>query len=117
MDGLSAKVYISGPISERPNGNREAFETAADHLKGAGYEPVNPHDVDPVHTGPCFGRAVVTEFGTHGYACHLIADLWALADCEWIFFLADWENSPGARVEAVFAETLGIRRVMGKSPW
>ena len=38
------RIYVSGPITGRPNLNREAFAWAAGALGIAGHSAVNPHD-------------------------------------------------------------------------
>jgi hypothetical protein len=38
------RIYISGPITNRPDNNRAAFAEAAEQLKAAGHEPINPLD-------------------------------------------------------------------------
>lgn len=42
------KVYVAGPMSAfwREEYNREAFETAAKHLRELGFEPIIPHELD-----------------------------------------------------------------------
>jgi hypothetical protein len=112
------KVYISGPIAGRVDGNRLAFRAAARRLREAGYEPVDPHEVSHEHVGStwgphasflhCFGRDTGREGDPHRYGCYLLTDLAAMADCEAVLVLTDWQQSPGARVEVAFAEACGI---------
>lgn len=104
------KVYISGPIGGRPDGNRPAFAAAADVVRRAGHEPVNPHDIDGEHPGlECAqGKPSHLPDDPHRYGCYLVGDIVALARCDAILMLADWADSPGARAEYAFAEALGL---------
>ena len=40
-------VYLSGPISGRHELNRPAFQRAAERIREAGHEVLNPHDMVP----------------------------------------------------------------------
>lgn len=103
------KVYISGPIGGRPNGNREAFQESAEFLRGLGYTVVNPHEVSHDHDGPCArGKSTGRDGDPHQYGCYLLADMRELAQCEAIWLLSDWRHSPGARAEVEFAKASGI---------
>jgi Domain of unknown function (DUF4406) len=102
------RIYISGPMSGRPELNRPAFELAAKAIRRAGHQPVVPHDIEPAdHHGPCTGRYLAGQ--THRYGCYLLADLAGLAECDALYPLAGADESPGARVERAFAVALGIR--------
>lgn len=112
------RIYISGPIAGRENGNREAFADAAARLQAEGHEVVNPHEVSHEHGecqwGPhaaflrCFGKETGRDGDPHRYGCYLLTDLAALADVDVILTLPDWRESAGARVEVAFAEACGI---------
>lgn len=105
------KVYISGPIAGRPDGNRAAFAQVAESIRLAGHEPVNPHEVDHEHgtvLWDCFGRPTDRDDDEHKYGCYLLTDLVAMADCEAVVVLEDWNRSVGAKVEVAFAEAVGI---------
>ena len=39
------KVYISGPITGIKNGNKKAFQEAADLITKLGDTPINPHEI------------------------------------------------------------------------
>lgn len=101
------KIYISGPITGKPNLNRDAFARAAAAIRAAGREPVNPHDLT-AHLGD--------DAPWEEYMKVCIAEL---VTCDDIFMLAGWRNSVGAQHEASIARLLNIRRlgieVMAKS--
>jgi len=89
------RVYISGPISGRPNLNAPAFFAAAAALRQAGHSAINPHDV-------C--RSIkATE-----WADCMRADIKALCDCDAIALLPGWELSQGAQLELHIAHRLGL---------
>lgn len=91
------KVYISGPISRIPDGNREAFYAAEANLIALGYEPVNPHKIHPFR-------------GQRTWTGHLRADVAELVLCDCIYRLPGWVWSRGSWLEAFIAFALGIKR-------
>lgn len=106
------RVYIAGPIAGHADGNRAAFARKAAQLEGAGYDPVNPHDVQPhEHDGDC---------PTTGYfpgendqqrtssCCFMRTDLTALLSCDYITMLDNWQLSKGATFEREVARVCGI---------
>ncbi len=88
------KVYIAGPISGREETALIEFEKAELKLKAQGYEVVNPMKLPHDHnkTWISYMRECLKE----------------LLDCEIIYMLRDYRNSPGARVELNLAIDLGI---------
>ena len=91
------KIYISGPISGFPKGNREAFEHAAELIRANGHDPVNPHEVC-AHLGD-----------TATWEVYMRADIKALMDCDAILQLKGWRDSSGAIVEHQTALFVGIK--------
>lgn len=112
------KVYISGPIALRPDGNRKAFAEAAEKLRTMGHEPVDPHEVDKTHPNswPCRGSVIPVFEGEapkpHRYGCCMVPDLRALLECEGYTTLTEWETSRGATVEVLVAEICGLERIV-----
>jgi hypothetical protein len=103
------RLYISGPIGGYADGNLPAFAAAATRLQQKGHEPVNPHDISGDHDGPCArGKASSMVDHEHRYGCYLIQDLAGLAQCDGLFALRGWQNSPGAKAEVAFAEALKL---------
>lgn len=102
------KVYISGPISGLPDGNRAAFAEAVALLRATGHEPVNPHDISVDHDGPCRGPATRDPLDRHRYGCYLTADFRALLKCDAITFLAGWTRSHGSSSERTVAKLIGL---------
>jgi hypothetical protein len=106
------KIYISGPISNQPNLNREAFYQEAERIRAMGNHPVNPHeicdDIDEMD-----GWLTMTEdqkWRAYMLRCiHVLMRTWRI---EAIHLLPGWENSRGAVIEEMIAEALNIERVV-----
>ena len=97
-EGLkTTKVYISGPISGKKDGNQSAFYAAAIKIIEEGAFPVNPHDV--------------THFLPPGssWVAYMKADIPALCEADEIYMLRGWWRSRGARLEWVIARGLGYK--------
>lgn len=92
---MSARVYISGPITGIEQLNRPAFEQAAIKLQAAGLTAVNPHDNGQPEWAP--------------WQTHMRADLKILVDCDALVLLQGWEKSKGAKLERLVAVGLGLR--------
>ena len=91
-----ARVYISGAIAHHdPEERRRAFGAAEDMLCRLGYEPVNP-----------FKNGLPEE--AH-WRDHMRADIALLVRCDYIYMLAGWELSKGAKLEHDVATSCGIR--------
>ena len=91
------RVYISGPISGRPDGNQSAFYAAATRIIEEGNIPVNPHNV-----------TYLLPTGS-SWVAYMKADIPALVDCDEIYMLRGWWRSRGARLEWVIAWGLGYK--------
>jgi hypothetical protein len=104
------RIYISGPIAGRPDGNREAFRNTQHFLEGRGHQTVNPHDISHDHLGALCARGKTTDRSEdpHRYGCYLRADILALSQCDAIWPLPHWDQSPGARAEMEFARACSI---------
>lgn len=86
-------VYLSGPMSGRPEWNFPAFDAAADRLRGLGYRVINPAD---------FGAAPHLKWED----C-IARDLAILPCVQVVAQLPGWEDSRGARLEADVARAMG----------
>lgn len=95
MTPQAVRVYIAGPISGLPDGNRPAFAAAADMIRRIGAEPIDPHHVSDM--------AGVTTWRD----C-MIADLAELIHADAVFLLPGWSLSRGAKIEADLALALAI---------
>jgi hypothetical protein len=78
-------IYISGPMTGIEDLNFPEFNKAAERLRAQGYEVVNPVDINP-------------DPKADWWDC-IIDDILALKQCDSIYMLQGWENSPGANIE------------------
>lgn len=87
------RVYISGPMSGLENNNFDAFFSAESKLKEKGHIPLNParspHDLL--------------------YAHYMDIAMAMVRSSQAIFLLPGWENSPGARAEYAYAQSIGLQ--------
>lgn len=91
------RIYLSGPMTGRPDFNFPAFHAAADVLRSKGLEVANPAEIEPE--------------GEKTWASCMRADLKAMLDCCTVALLPGWEDSKGANIEARLALNLGMRVV------
>ena len=96
---MTRTIYISGPISGLPDGNRPAFAEMAATLRSKGWEVVNPHDL----------FAADVEESWEGY---MRKDLAALLTCTHLVMLPGWERSRGAQLEKLVADAVGIQTLV-----
>lgn len=96
MANRAKRIYIAGPMTGYDECNFPAFRAAADRLRAAGYEAVNPAE----HFN---GR---TDLPRETY---LRADVILLAQCDGIAMLPHWQESRGAKLEYLLACELGMQ--------
>lgn len=89
------KIFISGAISGTDD-YVERFKAAEKELLKHGYTVVNPVPMNAV---------LPTDTAWQTYM-HI--SLAALETCDVIYSLKGWEESPGATVERIWAEKLGL---------
>jgi len=90
------KVFISGPMSGKPNYNRAAFFKAEEELEKHGYSVWNP---------AWLAYPSDTEFTKDDM--HII-DFAALRRCDAIYMLKGWKHSKGAQKECEYAIMRGL---------
>ena len=92
------KIYVSGPMTGKPDLNKLAFLAAQQFLEALGHEVMNPHVF-----GPQFGVSEDTDL-------RIIAqyDIGVLLECDMIAMLPGWQESKGALAEAAVAHWVGI---------
>jgi hypothetical protein len=93
------RVYISGPMTGLPNNNTPEFNQAADQLRAAGHQPINPAEVGDE------AASWTTEPTWHD--C-MAAAVWAMEQAQAICYLPGHQASPGARIEAIIAERMRL---------
>ena len=105
------KVYISGKIGEEviSEATRQKFARAEEMLKAKGHEVTNPAS-DKCQMLLRYSLKREKKHGYKGdiYSFALMTDLVSIwRDCDAVYFLEDWENSPGAQSEHSFAMAIG----------
>lgn len=90
--GEVKRLYVSGPMSGYPDCNYPAFRVAAERLRAAGYDVVDPADCSLP------GRVHYVDF--------LKEDVRNLLTCEGVATLDRWWESAGARCEVTVAGTV-----------
>ncbi len=88
------KIYVAGPMTGHKDLNFPAFHAAASALRAAGWEVVNPAEVNPDHT--------------MAWADCMRRDITALVGCDAIVLLDGWMSSKGARLERHIAVELDM---------
>jgi hypothetical protein len=95
------KIYIAGPMRGIPGYNFPAFDAAAVKFREAGWEVVNPADLN---------RAVVTDnpdlLPPNFFTDALRRDLNVIFDCEAIGLLGGWQWSESATLVYQLAQVL-----------
>jgi hypothetical protein len=92
-------IYISGPMSGLPEFNYQAFMAKENELLDQGHKVQNP-----AHNSSVDGNGDPKTW--KGF---MIDALHQLELCTHIHFLEGWKDSPGARIEAIAAERMGIK--------
>lgn len=96
------KLYVSGPMSSigPPTWNHPAFHRMACELRCAGHQVISPAEMDETDK---------PDWDQQPWDYYLRRDIKAVADCDGIVMLKDWQNSKGAKLELHVAETLGMK--------
>lgn len=87
-------VYISGPMTGFTDLNFPAFTAAAIILRDAGFDVINPAELEE-------------NIGSSWVECMRV-DIAALMDCDRVLMLPGWMDSRGARLERHIAVQLGM---------
>ena len=86
-------IYIAGPMTGHENFNRPAFFEAEAYLRGQGYQEI-------------YNPAIARQ--TLSYKMLIDLGLKALKGCNTIYMLTGWYQSRGARLEHLYALTVGL---------
>ena len=101
MTAIPKSMYVSGPMTGKPEHNIPAFRTMSAKLRSKGLSVVDPSEVDHSdheHAGP----------GSGHWADYLRYDLIAMLEsCTGILMLPGWRQSKGATLEHTIAMALG----------
>lgn len=96
------KLYISGPMNGYPDLNKKAFKVAENLLHFAGYETVNPHDIEPE-----FGSLTTTDIQPNNFN-YLRGDLIEMLKCDGVAVIGNTTCSWGATIEIDLAHRVGL---------
>ena len=114
------KVYISGKIGRNEKiakATLEKFAKREKRLRDIGCETFNPTTSGLGTLAENYARANGSTF----YQEILLLDLMELSKCDAIYLLPDWKDSPGAMVEFMFANAIGLtvfeETVRGVKQW
>ena len=97
------KVYLSGPMTGKPDYNRAAFADAAYKLRELGFEVVNPHQLP---------EPVLTQDEEYNWRQYLARDVELLIrdnTIDGVVVLSGWENSRGSVLELHVAQYVGLK--------
>jgi hypothetical protein len=97
-------IYISGPMSNTPNSNFEAFDNAEKQLVKLGYSVLNPHKLCDELNVRFFEMGKVPD-----YEDYLKEDIiQMLSKCDKVLVLKGWRQSKGAKLEIANAIACGL---------
>jgi hypothetical protein len=99
------KIYISGPITGRPNGNKDAFDRAEETMHSRGHTTFNPQSI------PAPTKEVKLQGSRAVWQYYMRECVRYLPTCEMIYMLPGWFESEGATEELRLARLLGLRVV------
>lgn len=88
-------IYISGPITQHPTGNVEAFAAAVLAVESKGHKAINPHDV-------------CSHLIDAHWLDYMRLDIKALMDADAILLLPEWDMSRGSKIEINIFVHLGL---------
>lgn len=97
------RVYISGGISGKPNGNKEAFSAMETKLHSLGFDVINPRR----SAWPGYLSLDIPEESKQGWQIMMREALHQQSTCDAVVFLTDWMASKGACIEYQMALVFG----------
>lgn len=102
-----SSIYIAGPMSGIPEFNFPAFNNAAYILRRQGWKVLNPAEKDSevVEGTSSFtdGDHIKAQEEGFNFREAYLWDITKVMECDAIYMLRGWENSPGARGEHAVA--------------
>lgn len=93
------KLYLSGPMTGRPNFNYDTFNEVAEELRQRFHQVINPAEIE-------FPDPGLNKNSTETWAHYLSHAIRVMLDCSIIVLLPEWETSRGAVVEVNLADVL-----------
>ena len=105
------RVFISGPISDKPKLNRPAFEHEENLLKESGHNTFSPfHIIPPApEVYEEWERLGYEEAAKKEWQYFMRICIGQIPLCDEMRMLPHWQNSHGARLEHQIARELGLK--------
>ena len=100
------RVYISGKIGEEvtSDATRRKFARAEEMLRAKRYEVFNPCGEKWQQVVQAGARIEARVYNVEPYEYILLRDIEKMTRCDAVYFLEDWQQSPGAKAEYYFAK-------------
>ena len=98
-------VYVSGPITDHPHGNKEAFMAAAEKVRELGLHVINPSELDEAEQVLTEELCKIASGGAE-WAKLLIRDILHVTAADAIVAIQGWQTSRGAKLEILIASSL-----------
>ena len=95
MNRKKKVVYLSGPMTGKPDYNKSEFTKAEKLVKSMGYKVINPHKVK-----------LLRRFRKPVWENYMRSDLRAMMKADMIILLDGWISSEGAQLEVYNATKL-----------
>lgn len=95
------RLYLAGPMTGLPDFNRPAFHAAAAALRAAGYEVVNPAELNE-------SEPITDPDGPGAWERYMRRDIPHLCKCDAVALLPGWTESQGAQLEEEIAFRLSM---------
>lgn len=98
------RIYISGPMTGYPDLNYPAFDAAQKFFEEKGFTVANPAEIGRLANAMReILKQSVPGVPPLSWKDYMVGDFAALANCDAIALLPDWEKSNGATLELMFA--------------
>jgi hypothetical protein len=97
------KIYISGPISGQPEGNKEAFESMEKRLASMGGDPQSPRRA----AWPQWLSMEIPHQFDQGWNIQMRKAVAMQMQCDYVVLLPGWRDSRGAKIEVGLADEVG----------
>jgi len=111
------RVYVAGPMSSTQENKYEyfnfaEFDKAQERLESIGFNVINPAQIDRAYGfHPERKRCDALDVTPSGMAHIFSRDLQAVSICDFIYFMAGWQDSKGANIEKLFSDIIGIGKL------
>lgn len=100
------RLYLAGPMTGYPAWNFPAFHESAKVLRAAGYDVVNPAELDEEINAKS-STLTPEEWTRDLHIAAIRRDVLAVLDVDGVAVLPGWEASKGARAEVAVAAAVG----------